>query len=140
MPVKLVHFLKSRLIFNIFYCFWMLVNKLFVYLTCVCLKSKRFFNMKSSTYYFHMKTKILADFQINWIYGLVYDIVSDCDDIPRPSFIPWKPKGTSCLFSKEFQSKKIEIVKFLYPKKIQLLLTKFLIFSQKQPPDVFYKK
>ena len=29
-------------------------------------KSKRSFNVKSSTYYFHMKTKILADFQI-WI-------------------------------------------------------------------------
>ena len=27
-------------------------------------KSKRCFNLKSSTYYFHMKTKILADFQI----------------------------------------------------------------------------
>ena len=27
-------------------------------------KSKRCFNVKSSTYYFHMKTKILADFQI----------------------------------------------------------------------------
>ena len=28
MPVKFVNFIKSRLIFNIFYCFWMLVNKL----------------------------------------------------------------------------------------------------------------
>ena len=27
-------------------------------------KSKRSFNVKSSTYYFHMKTKILADLQI----------------------------------------------------------------------------
>ena len=27
-------------------------------------KSKRCFNVKSSTYYFHLKTKILADFQI----------------------------------------------------------------------------
>ena len=27
-------------------------------------KSKRCFNVKSSTYYFHMKKKILADFQI----------------------------------------------------------------------------
>ena len=34
----------------------MFVNKLFTYLTC--------FNLKSSTCYFHMKTKILADFQI----------------------------------------------------------------------------
>ena len=34
----------------------MFVNKLFTYLTC--------FNLKSSTCYFHVKTKILADFQI----------------------------------------------------------------------------
>ena len=27
-------------------------------------KSKMYFNMKSSTYYFHMKTKISAEFQI----------------------------------------------------------------------------
>ena len=34
LPVKFVNFLKSRLIFNIFYCFWMFINKLFTYLTC----------------------------------------------------------------------------------------------------------
>ena len=42
----------------------MFVNKFFIYLTCAYLKSKRCFDVKSSTYYFHMKTKILADFQI----------------------------------------------------------------------------
>ena len=31
-------FLKSRLIFNIFYYFWMFVNKLFTYLICAHLK------------------------------------------------------------------------------------------------------
>ena len=31
-------FLKSRLIFNIFYYFWMFVNKLFTYLICAQLK------------------------------------------------------------------------------------------------------
>ena len=41
----------------------MFVNKIFTYLTCAYL-SKTCFNVKSSTYYFHMKTKILADFQI----------------------------------------------------------------------------
>ena len=42
----------------------MFVNKLFTYLTCAYLrKSKRCFNVKSSTYYFHVKTKISADFQ-----------------------------------------------------------------------------
>ena len=30
----------------------------------IFIQSKRCFNVKSSTYYFHMKTKILADFQI----------------------------------------------------------------------------
>ena len=65
MPVKFVDFLKGRLIFNIFYCFSMFANKLF---TCprvrISQKSKMCFNVKSSTYYCHMKTKILGDFQI----------------------------------------------------------------------------
>ena len=63
-------------IFNIFYCFWMFANKLFTYLTCAYLKKlRRCFNVKSSTYYFHMKTKILLDFQIcisvplRWLVG-----------------------------------------------------------------------
>ena len=64
MPVEFVNSLKSRLIFNIFYCFWMLENKFFIYLTCPYLKKWKCFNAKSSTYYFHMKTKIFSDFQI----------------------------------------------------------------------------
>ena len=52
--MKFVHFLKSRLIFNIFCCF------------CVCSISKcrRCFNVKSLTYCFHMKMKLLTDLQI----------------------------------------------------------------------------
>ena len=42
----------------------MFINKFFTYSRAHNSKSKRFFNAKSSTYYFHMKTKILADFQI----------------------------------------------------------------------------
>ena len=42
----------------------MLVNKFFTYLTVHISQSKRCFNVKHSTYHFHMKTKILADFQI----------------------------------------------------------------------------
>ena len=41
----------------------MFVNKFFTYLTCTYLR-KRCFNAKSSTYYFHMKTKIFTDFQV----------------------------------------------------------------------------
>ena len=64
---------KSRPIFILCCCFWMFIS-------CACIsKRKRCFNVKSyyihtifktilfilfSTYYFHMKTKILADFQI----------------------------------------------------------------------------
>ena len=55
---------NSRPIFNIFYCFWMFVNKLFTYPRVHTSESKRCFNVKSSTYYFHMKTNILVDFQI----------------------------------------------------------------------------
>ena len=42
----------------------MFINKLFTYLTCTYLKKEKVFNVKSSTYYFHMKMKILGDFQI----------------------------------------------------------------------------
>ena len=38
--MKFVKFLKNWLIFNIFYCFWMFVNKLFTYITCAYLKKK----------------------------------------------------------------------------------------------------
>ena len=42
----------------------MFVNKLFSYFTFAFLKSKSCSDVRSSTYYFHMKTKILTDFQI----------------------------------------------------------------------------
>ena len=71
LPIKILNFLKSRLIFNIFYCFWMFVNKIFS--RAHISKSKRCFNVKSSTYYFHIKTKILADFQICNTVILMYE-------------------------------------------------------------------
>ena len=42
----------------------MFVNKLFAYLWVHISKSKRCFDVKFSTHYFHMKTEIFADFQI----------------------------------------------------------------------------
>ena len=61
---RFANLLKSRLIFNIFYCFWMFVNKLFTYLARVHIsKSKRCSNVKSSTY-FHTNAKIFTGFQI----------------------------------------------------------------------------
>ena len=44
LPVRFINFLKSRLIFNIFYCFWMLVNKLLTCKVCVNLKSSTLFS------------------------------------------------------------------------------------------------
>ena len=63
MPVKFVNFSKSRLIFNIL-LFLNVCKQTFHTSRAHILKIKRCFNAKSSTYYFHMKTKILADFQI----------------------------------------------------------------------------
>ena len=51
-------------IFNIIYYFWMFVNNLFTYSRAHISKCKRCFNVKPSTYCFHMTTKILADFQV----------------------------------------------------------------------------
>ena len=42
----------------------MFVNKLFAYLTCAISKRKTCFYVKSLRYYLHVKTNILADFQI----------------------------------------------------------------------------
>ena len=42
----------------------MFVNKHFTYLACAYLKKGRFFNVKSSTFYFHMTTKIVVEFHI----------------------------------------------------------------------------
>ena len=38
--VKFVNCFKSRLLFNVFYCFWMFVSKLFIYLACAYLRVK----------------------------------------------------------------------------------------------------
>ena len=62
LPLNFVNFLKTGLIFNIFNCFWMLLNKLYTYLTCAYLK--KFFDLKSWTCHFQIKAKILADFEI----------------------------------------------------------------------------
>ena len=64
LPVKFVNVLKSRLIFNIFCCFWMFANEALHISRAHISKSKSCFNEKSSTHYLHMKTKILAYFQI----------------------------------------------------------------------------
>ena len=57
----------------------MFFKKLFKYLTCANLKSKRCLNVKSLTYYFHMKTKILTEFQICISVSLtVYGFVWPC--------------------------------------------------------------
>ena len=42
----------------------MFVNKLFTYLTCAYLRSKRCFDVETSTSYFHIKMKKLVDSQI----------------------------------------------------------------------------
>ena len=63
--MKFVFFLKSRLIFKIFYCFCMFVYKYFIntggwYVS----KSKRYYNAKPSAYYFYMRMKTPLDFGI----------------------------------------------------------------------------
>ena len=71
-PVKFVNFLKSRIILNLFYCFWMFVNTFPHVSRAHISKSKRCFNVKSSAYYFHMTTIIMADFQICISLPLIY--------------------------------------------------------------------
>ena len=42
----------------------MFVDKLFTYLICGYLKKQKMFLCEIFNYYFHMKTKVLPDFQI----------------------------------------------------------------------------
>ena len=61
--MKFANVLKSRLIFNIL-LFLNVCKQNFHISRASISKSKRRFNVKSSAYYFHMKTKMLSDFQI----------------------------------------------------------------------------
>ena len=75
----------------------MFINKLFLISRANISKSKSFFNMKSSTYYFHLKTKILGDFQIcisvplNYPVTLIYPVSSF-----KWNFIQMQPLGAFC--------------------------------------------
>ena len=64
LPVKFVLFLKSRLIFKIFYCFCMFVNKHFANLRVYSSRILKNKNTKFSGYYFCMDKNILRDFEI----------------------------------------------------------------------------
>ena len=63
LPVKFVSFLKNRLIFILFHCFSMFVNFFLHIWRAYISERKRCFNVTSSTVYFHVKIKILADFR-----------------------------------------------------------------------------
>ena len=63
-PAKFAFFLKIRLIFNIFYCFRMFVNKHLHISGMHISKSKRCYNVIPSVHYFYVKTELLAVFQI----------------------------------------------------------------------------
>ena len=61
-------------------------------------KSKRCSNVKSSTYYFHMKTKILADFQIYYTVPLTFDCLC------FPKFFPYYRNLLSSYFGNRMDS------------------------------------
>ena len=62
--MKFVFFFKSRLIFKIFYCFCIFVNKHFINTGTYISKSKQFYNAKPPAFYFYMRTKIPLSFRI----------------------------------------------------------------------------
>ena len=73
--MKIVFFLKSRLLFNIFCCFCMFVNKHFICLGCLYLKTKQYYNGRPSAYCFYVKTKILVGFHICISVPLRYKLI-----------------------------------------------------------------
>ena len=62
--MKVVFFLKISLLFKIFYCFFIFVNKHFINKGEYISKSKRCYNAKPSAYYFYMRTNITLNFCI----------------------------------------------------------------------------
>ena len=89
-PWSFANFLKSRLIFNIYY-FWMLTFHI-SHVRAHVSQSKRCFNVKSSTYYFPMKTKILADFQICISVPSSSNCLNKLNKVKRLCFISFKNK------------------------------------------------
>ena len=64
LPVKFAFFSKSRLIFNVFYCFCIFVNKHLQISGLHISERKWCYNVIPSVHCFYVKTKMLADFQI----------------------------------------------------------------------------
>ena len=62
--MKFVFSLKSRLFLKMFYCFSMFLNKHFINTDVYISKSEWFYNVKPSTYFFYMRTKISLNVHI----------------------------------------------------------------------------
>ena len=62
--MNVVFFLKISLIFKMFYCLFIFVNKHSINKGAYISKSKQRYNAKPSAYYFYMRAKILSDFCI----------------------------------------------------------------------------
>ena len=75
---KFAFFLKNTLIFNIFCCFRMFVNKIFTYLGRAYLRKQEvLYNAIPSVHYFYINSKILADFQICISVSLILHVFSN---------------------------------------------------------------
>ena len=64
LPVKFVFFLKSRLLFSVFYCFCVFVNKHFIISGVHISKNEQNHHAKPSAYHFYVKTEVSVDFYI----------------------------------------------------------------------------
>ena len=62
--MKFINFLKSKLIFHILLFLNVCKQTFHRSHLDISQKVKSILNIKSTTYYFHMKTKVLVDFQI----------------------------------------------------------------------------
>ena len=74
--MKFVFFQKSRLVFKIFYCFCIFVNKHFINTGVFIFKTKRCHNAKPSTYYFYMRINILLNFRIYFSVPLMNTMIT----------------------------------------------------------------
>ena len=97
LPAKFVFFLKSRLLFNIFYSFCMFVNKHFILSNTHNSKSKWCDNAKLLEYYFYVKKKMSVDFQICISVPLIDDFSKWWDTLK--SLVAFATRFLKCFWS-----------------------------------------
>ena len=116
LPVKFVFFLKSRLLFNVFYCFCMFVNKHFTYLRCANLKAWKVLKCAIC---------VLLFFMLRRIFHICISVPLTCYWMSRFNFCPIHHK----IFS--YQQSTKTIIPFQLNKSMIKFFNKYIAYIKK---------